>query len=138
MTEIHALLSTESKSLLRISVYIYIYAVISFLTFFTNVLLLLGSLSGELLVFQEKLRGRESRVSEREADLVAREKRVAEREADLAKMFDRLTEREEQHRLDCHGKAKDLAQQKDGMGDGWGMAGGWVPGREWLEVRLWK
>eukprot|EP00438_Fugacium_kawagutii_P024564 Skav223344 [mRNA] locus=scaffold200:311462:314769:+ [translate_table: standard] len=80
----------------------------------------------ELLVFQDKLRGRELRVSEREADLVAREKRVAEREADLAKMFDRLTEREEQHRLDCHGKAKDLAQQKDG-GDGDGPMMGSIP-----------
>lgn len=55
---------------------------------------------------QEKLRAREQRVAEREADLVAREKRVADREADLAKMFDRLTEREgqqRQERRELHG-----------------------------------
>lgn len=36
--------------------------------------------SGELLLFQEKLRAREQRVCEREQDLVTREKRVADRE----------------------------------------------------------
>ena len=67
----------------------------------------------DLLILQEKLRGREHKVAEREADLVAREKRVADREADLAKMFDRLTEREEHHRQDCQVRANDLASHKD-------------------------
>jgi len=64
-------------------------------------------------MLQEKLRAREHKVAEREADLVAREKRVADREADLAKMFDRLTEREEHHRQDCQVRANDLASHKD-------------------------
>lgn len=67
----------------------------------------------DLLILQEKLRVREHKVAEREADLVAREKRVADREADLAKMFDRLTEREEHHRQDSQVRANDLASQKD-------------------------
>ena len=72
-----------------------------------------AKLERDLLILQEKLRVREHKVAEREADLVAREKRVADREADLAKMFDRLTEREEHHRQDSQVRANDLASQKD-------------------------